>query len=427
MTESFIHYVWQFQYFDRNDLRTTKGESLRVLKTGFPNSNAGPDFFNAKINIDGIELIGNVEIHIKSSDWYAHRHEKDAAYNTVILHVVWENDKPVTQNGVSVPTLELKLKVNDSLLQQYRRLVNSSTPIACEKSFYEVGDVVKFSMLDKALMQRLEKKADHVRDLLKFNGNDWEETTYQLFARNFGFKVNADPFFQLSKVVPYKIIQKQNGLLQVEALLFGQAGMLDTKTKDEYVSALFREYHWIAQKYALHNLRLSASQWRFLRLRPANFPTLRIAQFAAMLFQTKNIFSQLMSTGSYPDIRKIIEQNQSGYWQTHYHFGGKAKRKVAGLGKTSTENIVINTVAPLLVAYGKSKDDQAYIDRAVEFLQQLPAEENRITKMWNGLGLKTKNAFDSQATIELHNAFCQGRQCLNCNIGVALLKPTPLC
>jgi len=423
MNESFIHYLWQFQYFERDALSTADGEQLRVLKTGTPNTNAGPDFFNAKVNIDGIELIGNVEIHIKSSDWFAHHHEKDAAYNNVILHVVWENDIPVKQNGTSIPTLELKSKVDQSLLQQYKKLINSPTSIACEKSFPEVDDLVKLTMLDKALMQRLEKKANQVNELLKFNHNDWDETTYQLFARNFGFKVNADPFSQLSKALPYKVVQKQSSVLQVEALLFGQAGMLETKTKDEYISLLFREYHLLAQKYALYEQRLSASQWRFLRLRPANFPTLRIAQFAAMLFHTKNIFSQLISVGSYVGMQKIIEQNQSGYWQTHYRFGRKAKGRVAAFGEASVENVVINTVAPLLVAYGKYKDEQAFVDLAVELLQQLPAEQNKITKEWNDLGLKIKNAFDSQGSIELRNEFCEKRQCLNCNIGVALLKP----
>src|SRR5882724_7265983 len=236
MSESFLHYLWQLQYFEKKNLLTSEGEQVTVLKTGTLNSNAGPDFFNAKIKIGEIDWVGNVEIHIKSSDWFAHHHEKDAAYDNVILHVVWENDKAVYQNHTAIPTLELKNRVDSSLLDEYRKLINSPTLIACERAFSKVDDLIKISMLDKALMQRLETKAGNVSELLKFNKNDWEETTYQLLARNFGFKVNADPFFQLSKSLPYKSIQKQNGLLQVEALLFGQAGMLETKTKDEYIS-----------------------------------------------------------------------------------------------------------------------------------------------------------------------------------------------
>lgn len=423
MSESFLHYLWQFQYFERKDLLTSEGEQITVLKTGLLNSNAGPDFFNAKINIDGIEWAGNVEIHVKSSDWFAHHHEIDTAYSNVILHVVWENDKPVVQNSGSIPTLELKNRVHQSLLKEYKKLINSPASIPCEKSIPAVDELIKLSMLDKALMQRLENKATLVKDLLSLNNNDWDETTYQLLAKNFGFKVNADPFFQLSKVLPYKIIQKQSSLLQVEACLFGQAGMLETKTKDEYISLLFREYQLLSQKYSLHDLRLNPGQWRFLRLRPANFPTIRLAQFASMLFHSKNIFSQLMSAESYLSIRKIIEQHQSEYWRTHYRFEKKAKGNVPELGEASIENIVINTVAPLLVAYGKYKDEQVYIDRAIELLQQLPAEQNKITRAWADLNLKVKNAFDSQASIELYNNFCQKRECLNCNIGISILKP----
>lgn len=306
MNESFLHYLWQFQYFEKKDLLTSEGESITVLKTGTLNSNAGPDFFNAKVKIGEIDWVGNVEIHIKSSDWFTHHHEKDAAYDSVILHVVWENDKPVHQNHALIPTLELKNRIDPSLLKEYKKLINSPTSIACEKSFSRVDDLLKLSMLDKALMQRLEAKADQVRELLKFNNSNWEETTYQLLSKNFGFKVNADPFFQLSKVLPYKIIQKQNNLLQIEALLFGIAGMLETKTKDEYISLLFREYHLLAQKYSLGASRLNPGQWRFLRLRPANFPTIRLAQLAALLFSTKNIFSQLTSIESYNSIQRIF-------------------------------------------------------------------------------------------------------------------------
>ncbi len=425
MNESFLHYLWQFQYFEKKELFTSEAEPLTILKTGTLNSNAGPDFFNAKVKIGELEWVGNVEIHIKSSDWFAHHHEKNSAYHNVILHVVWDNDKPVLRNGITIPTLELKDRVDISLLHEYKKLISSPTSIACQKSFPQVDDLVKFSMLDKALMQRLETKASQAVELLKLNNNDWEETSYQLLARNFGFKVNADPFFQLSKSLPYKIIQKQNSLLQVEALLFGQAGMLETKTKDEYISLLFREYHLLEQKYSLSSFKLSPGQWRFLRLRPANFPTIRLAQFAALLFASKNIFSQLISIESYASIQKIFLQQQSDYWRTHYRFGKKAKGDVPELGEASIQNIVINTVAPLLVAYGKHKDEQTYIDRAVDLLQQLPAEQNKIMREWNALGLKVKNAFDSQALIELHNNFCQKRQCLNCTIGISILKPQP--
>jgi Protein of unknown function (DUF2851) len=426
MNESFLHYLWQFQYFDKNDLRSAEGEPISILKVGFLNSNSGPDFSDAKVKIDGIEWAGTVEIHIKSSDWHAHHHQTDAAYENVVLHVVWENDKPVLRRDKTlIPTLELKNRVDVSLVKEYKKLINSPGAIACEKSFAHVDDLVKFSMLDKALMQRLENKANNVKEILKLNKGDWEETCYQLLAKNFGFKVNADPFYQLAKSLPFKIIQKQNDLLQVEALLFGQAGMMETKTKDSYITDIFQEYKLLAQKYSLNESRLNPAQWRFLRLRPANFPTVRIAQFASLLYSSKNIFSRLISTYSFSFLQKLLSIDQSPYWKTHYRFGKKAKSEVPDIGESSIQNIIVNTVAPLLVAYGKYKDEQLFIDKAVELLQQLPAEQNKITRTWSGLGLNVKTAFDSQSLIELYNNFCLKRQCLNCSVGISILKPKP--
>ncbi|MBS1950631.1 MAG: hypothetical protein OJF59_000852 [Cytophagales bacterium] len=423
MNESFLHYLWQFQYFNKENLLTTAGEPLVILKTGTLNAHAGPDFFNAKITIGKLEWVGNIEIHIKSSDWYAHHHQTDQAYKNVILHVVWDNDRPVVNGKEILPTLELKSRVSESLLKEYKKIINSSASVACEKMFASVNELIKISMLDKSLMQRLEIKAETVFSLLKLNKGDWEETVYQLLAKNFGFKVNADPFFLLSKSLPYKIIQKQSKLVQVEALFFGQAGLLSTRTKDPYLTSLCNEYSFLAEKFSLKKTQLNIGQWKFLRLRPANFPTLRMAQFASLLFNVKSIFSTILSAGSYQAFQKIFHRQTSEYWQTHYRFGVKANRNVPELGRSGVENLLINTVVPLLVAYGKHKDEQRYIDRAVDVLLSLPAENNSITRKWHSLGLKVKNAFDSQAILELYNHFCQRRQCLNCNIGISILKP----
>ncbi|HEV8513257.1 MAG TPA: DUF2851 family protein [Cyclobacteriaceae bacterium] len=423
MNESFLHYLWQFQYFDKKDLCSADGEPISILKAGQLNSNSGPDFSDAKIRINGMEWAGTVEIHVKSSDWQAHQHQTDMAYENVVLHVVWENDRPIfRKDNTPIPTLELKDRVEPSLIKEYKKLINSSGVIACEKSFAQVDDLVKLSMLERALMQRLEDKANRVKELLNLNHGDWEETCYQLLAKNFGFKVNSDPFYQLARSLPYKIIQKQNSQLQVEALLFGQAGMLETKTKDEYITSIFQEYKLLSQKYKLSESRLNTAQWRFLRLRPANFPTVRLAQFASLLCTSKNIFSQLISATSFSSVQKLLSVDQSSYWINHYRFGKKAKGSVPSMGESSIQNIIINTVAPLLVAYGKYKDEQLYIDKAVELLQQLPAEQNKITRTWDSLGLKIKTAFDSQSLIELYNNFCQKRQCLNCSVGVSILK-----
>jgi hypothetical protein len=425
MHESFLHYVWQFQYFNKKELKTTEGEELIVLSQGILNNDAGPDFGNARVQIEGMAWAGTIEIHVKASEWNAHKHQSDRAYDNVVLHVVWQNDKPVYRSdGSALPTMELKSRVDESLLLSYRKLVESGLSIPCAKSIAQVPDIVKLSMLERSVLHRLEKKAKVVIDLLSANKGDWEETTYQVIAANFGFKVNSEPFSLLAKSTPYKIILKQaSQLLQVEALLFGQAGLLEKDIKDEHVLTLKREYKVLASKYRLEALKLKASQWRFLRLRPANFPTLRIAQFASLLVHQPNLFSKIKETGNPVDLQNLFPTHTGTYWQTHYRFGMPAKGAVPDLGSASRENIIINSIAPLLVAYGREHNEQVYIDRALETLQALPVEKNRILKAWTNLGWKVSNGFDSQGLIELYNSFCATRQCLNCAIGSALIKP----
>ena len=425
MHESFLYYVWQFQYFNRKDLKTTDGEKIEIFKTGILNTDSGPDFSNAKIKIGDLEWAGTVEIHTKASAWEDHHHDADKAYDNVVLHVVWQNDKPVFRaDGSAMPTLELQPLVNDSLISEYKKLVNSPSSIPCEKSFPSVTEFVKLSMLDKALMQRLESKAGQVIQLFNHNQHDWEEITYQLLARNFGFKVNYEPFFQLSQAVPYKILLKHgDSLLQMEALLFGQAGFLDHALKHEYMKLLQREYQLLVGKYSLASMQLNKSIWKYLRLRPANFPTIRIAQFAALLNTNKNLFSRIIESENLQDLKALFNVTTSEYWHSHYRFGHKTVRSLSGLGDSSIDNLIINTVVPLLVAYGKHKDEQLFVDRAVNFLQHIQPESNKITKSWVELGLPAKSAFDSQALIELNNNFCLKRKCLSCTIGVTILKP----
>jgi hypothetical protein len=425
MNESFLHYLWQYQYFDKTDLQTQDGEPISIFKTGILNTNAGPDFSQAKIKIGAIDWVGNVEIHANASEWLNHKHNINKAYENVILHVVWENDAETKRmDGSVIPTIELKGRVDEGLIRAYKKLINSPASIPCEKSFPVVSDLTKLSMLDQAILQRLESKAEIVNQLLKSNNNDWEETAYQVLLKNFGFKINAEPFLQLAKSLPYKIIQKHSSnLQQIEALLFGQAGMLETKTKDEYISLLYREYEFLSKKYSLYESRLNSAQWKFLRLRPANFPTLRIAQLASILYSQKNLLSTFIETDSYPKLLNVFAASPATYWQSHYHFAKKSKGFVPDLGESSKQNLLINSVVSLLVAYSKAKDDPRLMERAVEILQHLPAEVNKITKLWTGLGISVKSAFDSQALIEQYNNLCQKRQCLNCAVGVSLLKP----
>lgn len=428
MSESFLHYLWEFQYFDKKELKTTTGDELIVFKPGIHNTDSGPDFSQTKIKIDGMDWAGSAEIHVKSSEWIDHGHQHDQAYENVVLHVVWDEDKPIYRmDGTRIPSLELKGRVGAQLINEYQKLIHNASVIPCEHSFRTIDPLIKLSMVDKALMKRLEDKASKVTELLHQNQGDWEETTYQLLAANFGFKVNKEPFLQLAKALPYKIIQKhRDQLLHVEALLFGQAGFLVAKTKDEYITKLFDEFQFLSKKYSLQSAEMQVAQWKFLRLRPSNFPTLRIAQFASLLYSKKSIFSHLIEIEDYKSLQQFFEITPSPYWQTHYRFGKKAEGAVPDFGTASADIVIINSVVPLLVAYGKAKDDWSLVDKAVNILQHIASEKNKIITLWKELGYVSKSAFDSQGLIELYQNFCQRRQCLNCAIGSALLKPDTL-
>ena len=424
MQEAFIQFVWQYQYFQKNNLTTTSGSGLSVIHPGLLNSDSGPDFSAAKLKIDGLEWIGNVEFHIKSSYWYAHNHNGDKAYDNVILHVVWEHDKEVCRSDNSViPTLELKDKVDKELLISSNRLIKSPDEIPCASHYTSTEEVTKRTMLDRVLIQRLERKADEILAIHEGNNHDWEETAYQVLARNFGFKVNASPFYLLSKSIPLKVLRKHvDRPMQIEAMLFGQAGFLEEPIEDDYYNQLQKEYHFLSKKYQFGSGRLHASQWKLMRLRPANFPTLRLAQFAALISSVGSIFSLLVNTEDLKTIVKKLASKPSDYWLNHYQFGKVSPGSDKMMGELSVNNLVINTVAPLLVAYGQLMASQAHIDRAVDLLETIKPENNKITKTWQGIGHRASNAADSQALIELYNSYCLKKRCLSCSVGTKLLK-----
>lgn len=403
---------------------TSEGESITIYHPGSKNSNAGPDFTDARIAIGNLEWRGSVEIHTRASGWNDHKHDLDAAYENVILHVVWENDKAVKRaDGSVMPTLELKNRIDLGLWDRYRKLYTSSEAIPCSNAWSSVDDVIKLSMLDKTVIQRLETRAKGVSAMFEKNKADWEETCYQILMKTFGFKVNADPFLQLAHAIPYKILLRHiDQPNQVEALLFGQAGFLEHGIEDEYSVILKREYRFLAAKYGLESKRLHKSQWRFLRLRPSNFPTVRLAQLAAVMLSNQKLFSTILITENYKELYDRLEVNQSPYWRTHYQFG-KESGKVPSLGRSSIQNIIINTVIPLLTTYSIAHDEQRYLDRALDFLQYISAENNKIIRQWTALGYRVKNAFDSQALIELYNSYCLKRRCLECNVGATLIRP----
>lgn len=425
MQESFLHYIWQMQYYNKNALQTTDREAIVIVHPGILNDNAGPDFSGARLRIGGIEWSGSVELHIQSSQWKDHHHDTDPAYDNVILHVVWSMDSIITRrDGTALPTVELKGRVDPALLRKYRQLVTSAFQIPCRRSLREVPEVVRWSAIERALVDRLERKSREILGLYEVSRKDWEEAFYLLLSRNFGFKVNSDPFLRLARAVPLKLIRKHSGsLLQVEALLFGVAGFLEGNGNDDYYARLQQEFRLLCIKFGLKEHMMMWSQWKFLRLRPANFPSLRIAQLASILHSNQQLFSRVLEIHEVKELLGIFSAEPSPYWKGHYHF-----KKVTGpgwhvLGKDSIHNILINTVAPAWAAYGMLHHDDVLLDRAIQLLKDLPAEENAITQNWKNVGIELHNSYDSQASIELFNNFCQKKRCLNCPIGAFLIRP----
>ncbi|GAB3339930.1 DUF2851 family protein [Larkinella ripae] len=425
MTEDFLYFIWQFQYYRHTDLRTVEGEELRIVHPGFRNPNAGPDFTQARLIVGNVEWVGTVEAHVRAADWLIHRHQYDRAYDNVILHIVWEKE-PIElkrSDGSVIPTLCLGERVDRTLLQRYQTLLAESGAIPCAGRIAAVEPVRRMAMFDKTLLQRLERKAAGVMALFHATGQDWEETSYQLLAAAFGFQVNADPFGQLSRQIPLKILLKhRDNRLQLEALLFGMAGLLDSEKPDDYETTLQREYRFLSLKYQLASKQMPAYSWKWAKLRPAGFPTLRLAQFATLLTFKGSLFSVWMETDESASLLRYLQVTPSDYWQNHYRFGKTSEKGLATLGQIAAENLIINAIAPLLVAYSQHKDQPEYRDRAVSLLEQLPAENNRISRIWQQLKVPIRTAFDSQASIELYNNFCQKKQCLSCQIGVSLLK-----
>ena len=426
MNESFLHYVWQYQYFSKHELSTTSGDTVTVFQPGILNSNSGPDFSSARIKIGDLEWRGNVEVHIYASDWSAHGHQDDSAYDNVVLHVVWEEDKLVQRrDGSRIPTLELKNRVEDKMILNYRRLVANPAQIPCANALSGIEEVVKLSTIDKALMTRLEWKAHIINQILRTNQNDWEETTYQLICRNLGFKTNADAMESLSRAVPYRLLLKHaDQPTQVEALLYGQSGLLDMNDPvDSYAELLVREFGFLSHKYQLGRKQMNSAHWKFLRMRPPNFPTIRIAQLSSLVGRNRSLFSGIINLKTVDEAIELFKVKQSAYWCEHYHFGKPSSSLRGGMGVQSIQILIINVVVPILVCYGRLHDDQVFVDRAVDFLENLPGERNAITVIWKDLGFKVRSANDSQALIELYNNYCQRKRCLHCGIGAAILKP----
>ncbi|WP_460635516.1 DUF2851 family protein [Larkinella harenae] len=425
MAEDFIYFVWQFQYFQNTELRTTDGEAIRVIHPGYRNLDAGPDFTQARLVIGAVEWVGTVEAHVRAADWLLHRHQHDRAYDNVILHLVWEKEIIVLErsDGSVIPTLCLSDRVDFQLIDRYRALIADSELIPCAGQIAEVEPLHRMAMFDKVLLHRMERKADDVMQVFHRAGQDWEETTYQVLATAFGFQINAEPFGQLSRQLPLKLLLKhRDNLFQLEALLFGTGGFLNNNEPDEYEVALQREYRFLAAKYQLMEKQLPFHSWKWAKLRPANFPTLRLAQLAKLLTFKGSLFSLLIGADQSETLFQHFLLTPSSYWEGHYRFGKPSDQALATMGQGAAETLIINAVLPLQIAYAHYKDRLEYREQAVAILEQLPAENNRITRIWRQLRVPIRTAFDSQASIELYKQYCLTKKCLSCQIGVSLLK-----
>lgn len=425
MTEDFLFYIWKFSLFKNSLLKTTNNENILVLNQGTLNHDAGPDFFNAKIKINDTTWAGNIEIHTNASDWFKHNHHKDPAYDNVILHVVYNADTVIhRENNKEIPTLELKGLIPEQIYDNYLDIINNKGWISCQNQLDDIDDFILKNWLDRLLVERLERKSISIQKTLQKNNNNWEETFYQCLARNFGFKVNDVPFELLAKSLPQKCLAKhKNNLFQVEAMLMGQAGFLNQDFEEDFPRLLKKEYLFLKNKFSLQPIE--SHLWKFMRIRPSNFPTIRISQFADLVSKSSGLFSLVLETKTIEELRKIFNVTASAYWDTHYNFGKTtARKKKKNLGKTAVDNLVINTIVPFYFVYSNAKQDESYKDRALEFLASTKKEQNNIIRKWENLGIEVLNAYESQALIQLKTVYCNHKKCLDCAIGNRLIRDT---
>lgn len=422
MRESFLHFLWRSRRFDVRNLLTTESIPIEIQVAGEQNTHAGPDFFNARLRIGDTFWAGNVEMHLQASEWITHGHSADPAYDNVVLHVVFEEDQPILRtNGERIPCLELKGRIPLHLLENYERLEQEQAWIPCQQFFRTVPDIVRINWLDRLLVERLEIKTSSIAAALLATENHWEEAYYRMLAHSFGLKVNVDPFEALARSLPLILLSKhRSSLLQVEALILGQAGFLQRNFQDEWPLLLAREYRHLRHKYDLQPLEVS--QWKFLRLRPANFPTIRLAQFAALLHRSENLFSHILGARNLREIENLFDVQPSPYWRDHFLLDKISVNREKSLGRDFIHLLVINTIVPILFHYGKTRGLDEPQKRALSLLEELPPEANIIIDQWAELGVPARHAFQTQALIHLKTRYCDAKRCLDCAIGNAILK-----
>lgn len=417
-----MHYTWQHKLFPLQELLTTDGQPVEVIDPGLRNTDAGADFFNAKVKIGGTLWVGNVEIHERASQWYAHGHHEDKAYDNVILHVVETDDRQVSRrDGVPLPTL--LLPVSPAVRENYEALMRAANYPPCASVIPHLPRLMVHSYLSALHTERLGQKAALIEERRGRRSLNWEDAFFTTLARNFGFGVNGDAFEAWTECIPLRAVDKhRDDLFQIEALFFGQAGLLEEEEGDDYYRRLRREYRYLAHKFEMSGM--DNSRWRFLRMRPMNFPHVRIAQLAWLYYKGVGLLSRLLEAETVEQIYGLLVTDTSEYWKTHYTFGNDSPLRTKRLSRSTQDLLIINTVSPFLYAYGRYKGEERLCHRAVALLEKLKAENNRIIRTWAQCGLEVNNAADSQALIQLKRLYCDTRKCLQCRIGYEYLKRT---
>lgn len=419
--EQLLHYVWKHKIFPLNTLQTTTGLPIEIIDTGMQNSHAGPDFFNAKLKINGTLWVGNVEIHTLSSDWYRHGHDRDKAYDTVILHVVEQADCEVARfTGGYVP--QMLLACPESVRIHYEELRQADIYPPCYSILTSLSKLTVHSWLAALQTERFQQKAEAVTERLRRCDNNWEDAFFITLSRNFGFGLNGDAFEAWAHLVSFRAVDKhRDDLMQVEAFFFGQAGLLEGNAVDDYQVRMQNEFRYLQHKFALPAV-MDASLWRFLRIRPDNFPYVRLAQLAALYHKEQALFSRIMDAETLKEVRQILVARASAYWEEHFVFGKLSSPKEKVIGAGAQNLLIINTVVPFLYAYGLHRADERLCDRAGRFLEELKAENNYVTRLWGGAGLPVHTAADSQALLQLQKEYCDKKKCLYCRFGYEYLR-----
>jgi hypothetical protein len=421
MKEDFLHYLWKFKKFDTLNLKTFNNEEITIINVGQYLELAGPDFFNAQITIGNQKWAGNVEIHLKSSDWYVHHHEKDTGYENVILHVVWEHDTEIFRsNNTEIPVLELKKYVDKETVENYQSLMAPKSWIFCEKQLKEIDEFAFKNWQERLFFERLERKSQPIFNLLEQTNQDWEAVLFCLLAKNFGLNMNGEIFFKIAQFIPFSIIRKESFEVEnLEALIFGTSGLLDSEKEDNYFKDLKFRYLYLLHKYQMEKSCIEPVQ--FFKHRPDNFPTIRLSQLANLYHSQQNLFSKISTLNSLKDIYEVFQVSASEYWLSHYQFDKESPKKKKPLSKSFIDLIVINTIIPLQFAFAKSQGKEISED-LIHLLNEVAPEKNAVLDKFNSFGIQSKSAFETQSLLQLKNEYCNKSKCLECVVGMELLR-----